>query len=211
MRISQGNSPSARGRSLPLTAAFGFRLAAILAAILAIAVPGVHAEEIGFLLSPPPTASLAPPAIEGIRLPLSERWRASYGLGLAEETALTWTAVRSDQTLAYGTRSDGEVRRDWRHFLGLEYAPFEGFSLLGGIAKAGGLSGGKGSSTSPTGYERLRLNLGARWRSEDWGIDGSFAFIPTGAGRVPSDASFLPGSGGGGSTYYLSLTVSRRF
>lgn len=207
MRTFQGNSPSARGRSLPLAAILSLSLSAI----LAIAIPVVHAEEIGFVLSPPPTASLAPPAIEGFRLPLSDRWRASYGLGLAQETGLTWTAARFDQTLAFGTRSDGEVRRDWRHFLGLEYSPVQSISLLGGIAKAGGLSGGKGSSTSPTGYERLRLNLGARWRGEDWGIDGSFAFIPTGAGRVPSDASFLPGTGGGGSTYYLSLSVSRRF
>ena len=82
---------------------------------------------------------------------------------------------------------------------------------MGGIAKAGGLWGGKGSSASPTGYEKLRLNAGARWRSENWGIDGTFAFIPTGAGRVPSDASFVPGGGGGGSTYFLSLSLSRRF
>lgn len=207
MRTSKGNRPSGRGRARFLAAA----LPLFLGATLAVAVAESGAEELAIILSPPPSASLAPPSIEGIRLPLSERWKASYGLGLAEETGMTWTAARFDQSLAFGTRHDGEFRNDWRHFLGLEYAPTGGVSLLGGIAKAGGLSGGKGSSTSPTGYERLRLNLGARWRSEDWGVDGSFSFIPTGVGRVPSDAPFLPGSGGGGSTYYLSLTFSRRF
>lgn len=169
------------------------------------------AEDLAVVLSPPPTANLVPPSIEGFRLPLSSRWKASYGLGLADETGLSWSAVRYDQTLAFGTRRDGETRNEWRHFFGLEYAPFGGFSFVGGIAKAGGLWGGKGSSTSPTGYEKLRLNAGARWRGEDWGIDGSFAFIPTGAGRVPSDAAFVPGGGGGGATYFLSLSLSRRF
>ena len=33
-----------------------------------------------------------------------------------------------------------------------------------GIAKAGGVGGKKEANLAPTGYERLRLNTGARWR-----------------------------------------------
>lgn len=189
-------------------------LPSLLGAMLAIASAASAqqaASDFAPILSPPPSANLLSPAVEGFRLPLSERWKASYGLGLADDTGLTWQAQRFDQTLAFGTRHDGETRNDWRHFLGLEYAPFEGFSFLGGLAKAGGLWGGKGSSTSPSGYEKLRLNAGARWRGEDWGVDGSFAFIPTGVSRVPSDAAFFPGGGGGGATWFLSLSISRRF
>ena len=211
MRMRSGTVPFGR-----TTAAI---LPFLLGAMLAVAVPGAFAQsisqgvtqDIAPILSPPPSASLVPPSIEGIRLPLTSRWRASYGLGLADETGLTWSAMHFDQTLAFGTRSDGESRNEWRHFFGLEYAPFGGFSFIGGIAKAGGIWGGKGTSTAPTGYEKLRLSAGARWRGEDWGVDGSFAFIPTGAGRMPSDASFVPGGGGGDATYFLSLSVSRRF
>lgn len=207
MRRFTERSPSGRRSFAPVAVV----ALMVIAALAALPASQARAEEMAVLLSPPPSASLAPAAIEGIRLPLSSRWKASYGLGLAADTGLTWTTARFDQSLAFGTRHDGAVREDWRHFLGLEYEAVDGFSVMGGIAKAGGLSGGKANSTSPTGYERLRLNAGARWRGEAWGIDGSFSFIPTGAARVPSDASFLPGTGGGGSTYYLSLTVSRRF
>jgi hypothetical protein len=207
MRSRKNRSASIHGRFLAPVALPVLALGLLLTSLV---LPG-HAEELDLVLAPPPSASLAPPAIEGFRLPLSSRWKASYGLGLADETALSWSLVRYDQTLAFGTRRDGERRDDWRHFLGLEFAPFDGFSFVGGIAKAGGLSGNKGSSASPTGYERLRLNAGARWHDEDWSVDGAFSFIPTGASRVPSDASFVPGTGGGGSTYFLSLSVSRRF
>ena len=149
--------------------------------------------------------------IHGFSRRIAPRLRASYGVGLAEETDLTSTLLRYDHTLAYGTRSDRSSRDNWRHFLGLEYSPLKNFSVMGGIAKkAGGLNGNRGGF-SPTGYERLRLNAGMRWAVEDWSVDGLFAFIPTGASRYPGDASYVPGTGSSGATYFLSLSVSRRF
>lgn len=148
------------------------------------------------------------PRIYGIAQPIAPRWKASYGLGRTDETALSSAFLRLDDFLDSGVLDSRGSRDNWRHFLGLEYAPMNGVVLLGGIAKSGGI---KNASITPTGYERLRLNTGARWRGDDWGLDGSFAFIPTGAGRVPGDAGFFPGMGGSGSTWLLSLTVSRRF
>jgi len=153
----------------------------------------------------------AMPRIYGVSHPLTPRWKASYGLGLADETALSSSFLRLDELLESGELDARGARENWRHFLGLEYAPFRGMALLGGIAKSGGINGNKGASLAPTGYERLRLNTGARWRGESWGLDGSFSFIPTGATRLPNDASFFPGMGGSGPTWLLSLTVSRRF
>lgn len=148
--------------------------------------------------------------LHGITRNIAPRWKASYGLGLADQTDLTSTMLRFDQTLAYGTRSDSASRESWRHFLGLEYSPLPGFSLLGGVAKSTGRSGSRGSGL-PTGYERLRLNAGARWASGDWGVESGFSFIPTGVGRIPGDAGYLPGMGNSSSTYLFSLTFTRRF
>lgn len=209
MRTSTGPCAIRRVAAAAVFTFFG----AMLAGATAASAQQVE-HDLTSVLSPPPSSSLVPASIDSIRLPLApdSKWKASYGLGRADETALTWQAQRFDQTLAFGTRHDGETRNEWRHFLGVEYAPVEGFSFLGGFAKAGGLWGGKHGSTAPSGYEKLRFNAGARWRNEDWGVDGSFSFIPTGVGRAPSDASFFPGGGGGGgATYFLSLSVSRRF
>ena len=152
-----------------------------------------------------------PVELHGVTRALAPGWTASYGIGLADETALSWSYLRYDSTLSYGASGDAASRDNWRHFLGVEYAPVEGMTLLGGIAKAGGMTGNKGAGLSPTGYERLRLSTGARWRGESWGIDGTFSFIPTGATRVPGDAGFLPGMGNSEATYLFSLTISRRF
>ena len=149
--------------------------------------------------------------IHGISRTIAPGWTASYGVGLAEETSLSSSYLRFDQTLAYGTRNDRTSRDNWRHFLGVEYSPVEHFSFLGGIAKASGITGYRGASTSPTGYERLRLNAGARWVGENWGLDGSFSFIPNGASRFPGDAGYIPGLGDSDPTFFFSLTVSRRF
>lgn len=150
----------------------------------------------------------ASPPVYGLTRSLVPGLRATYGLGLAEETNLNAMFLRFDRMLLEADPADRSSRDLWRHFLGVEYAPANGVALLGGIAKSGGAGGG---NFSPTGYERLRLSTGARWRGEDWGLDGSFAFIPTGATRYPGDAGFLPGTGGSGSTWLLSLTISRRF
>lgn len=147
--------------------------------------------------------------IHGFSRSFAPRWKASYGLGLVEETNLTSSILRYDQTLGYGTRSDRAQRETWRHFLGVEYSPFRSFSVLGGIAKSGG---NNRASFSPTGYEKLRINAGLRWSfAENWGVDGSFSFIPTGASRLPNDTFYVPGMGSSDPTYFLSLSVSRRF
>jgi hypothetical protein len=148
--------------------------------------------------------------LHGLTRVIAPHWKASYGLGLAEQTDLTSAMLRFDHTLAYGTRSDTVSRDHWRHFLGVEYTPAPGFSLIGGFAKSSGKSGGA-SSGLPSGYERLRFNTGARWRSGDWGIESGFSFIPSGAGRLPGDAGYLPGMGSSSSTYLFSLSFSRRF
>ena len=150
------------------------------------------------------------PRIYGVARPLAAGWKASYGVGLADETALSSAFLRLDELLDSGELDARGSRENWRHFLGLEFVPMKGLALLGGIAKAGGLNGKKDASLAPTGYERLRLNTGARWRGEDWGLDGSFSFIPTGADQIPVDAGYFPGTGGSGPTWLMSLTVSRR-
>ncbi|MFN2377826.1 MAG: hypothetical protein ABR538_14925 [Candidatus Binatia bacterium] len=150
----------------------------------------------------------ASPPVYGLTRSLVPGLRATYGLGLADETNLNAMFLRFDRALLEADPADRSSRDLWRHFLGVEFAPADGVALLGGIAKSGGSGGG---NFSPTGYERLRLSTGARWRGTDWGLDGSFAFIPTGATRYPGDAGFLPGTGGSGSTWLLSFTVSRRF
>jgi hypothetical protein len=151
------------------------------------------------------------PRIYGIARPLAPHWKASYGVGLADETSLSSAFLRLDELIDSGELDSRGSRENWRHFLGVEYAPMNGLALLGGIAKSGGINGRKEASLAPTGYERLRLNTGARWRGQNWGLDGSFSFIPTGANRVPGDAGFFPGMGGSGPTWLFSFTVSRRF
>ncbi|MFN2427893.1 MAG: hypothetical protein ABR587_15760 [Candidatus Binatia bacterium] len=153
----------------------------------------------------------AMPRIYGVSQPLAPRWKATYGLGLAAETSISSAFLRLDELIDSGQLDARAARENWRHFLGLEFSPMEGTAIMGGIAKAGGINGNKGAGLAPTGYERLRLNTGARWRGRSWGLDGSFSFIPNGATRFPGDASFFPGMGGSGSTWLLSLTVSRRF
>lgn len=164
----------------------------------------------------PPSPVLAPAPSEPIEIhgfshAFAPHWNASYGFGLADQTALSWDYLRYDQTLGYASGGNAMTRDGWRHFLGLEYKPIDSVALVGGIAKASGITGNKGASLSPTGYERLRLNVGARWRGENWGLDTSFCFIPTGATRVPGDAGYFPGMGDSASTYLFAVTVSRRF
>jgi hypothetical protein len=189
---------------------------ALLAGVLvSSAIAGVRTVSAGEAFDPPvsPLITFAPslsnfaePSMHGISRTFAPRWKASYALGRNEDTDLTAALVRYDQTLAYGTRSDAASRDSWRHFLGVEYQAGDGVSLLGGIAKSNG-----NASLAPTGYEKLRLNAGARWRGQSWGLDGAFSFIPTGASRYPGDSGYIPSAGGSGMTYLFSLTVSRRF
>lgn len=151
------------------------------------------------------------PAIYAMTHALGSGWKASYGLGLAEHAALAAAFAHFDETFADDALSPRRWQDNWRHYLGLEFEPVDGLTLLAGILKAGTISGTKGSALAPTGYERLRLNTGARWRNEDWGLDGSFCFIPSGAERMPADAGVLPGTGDSGPTWLFSLTLSRRF
>jgi len=198
-----------------VVSAYGVALVASPAAAQEVLPPAVQpfVEPAPFLFH---GADSSPVEIRGVTRALAPRLSASYGLGLADETALSAEFLRHDQTLAFGTRSDGASRENWRHFLGLQYAPTDSVSLVGGIAKLGGVAGGKGASLSPTGYERLRFNSGAHWNwdglgLEGWAADTSFSFIPTGANRVPSDAGFFPGMGNSSATWLFSFTVSRRF
>lgn len=150
----------------------------------------------------------------GISQSFASGWRASYGFRFANEEAVRpWSANLLDHSLwanGTGLRSDSA---DWRHFLGLEYSPTSELAFQGGIAKRGGANGDKDASLYPTGYEKLRVNAGARWRRGDWGLDSFFAFIPWGASRVPGDANYFPNQteGDSGFTYLFALTVSRRF
>lgn len=152
------------------------------------------------------TGADAPPVL-GITRSLAPRWKASYGLGPASETSLA-SALRFDRA---AFAADVDPRENWRHFLGVEFDATRGVSFLGGIAGAGPIGGGRNARLAPSGYEKLRLSTGARWRGQDWGLDSSFSFIPTGAGRAPGDAGFFPGAGDAGPTWLLSFAVSRRF
>ena len=163
-----------------------------------------------------PGAYAGAPAIYGTSRLLANGWKATYGIGDADDTALYSTFLRLEE-FRHRDELEGRMSRDnWRHFLGVEYEPVRSFSLIGGIAKASGVSNSKGIALAPTGYERLRLNTGLRWRGDDWGLEGwgvdtSFSFIPTGAVRVLGDSGFMPGMGDSGPTWLMSLTVSRRF
>lgn len=163
-----------------------------------------------------PGAFAGAPAVYGTSRAVASRWKATYGIGDAADTSLMSAFLRLEEFRHRDEIEDRSSRENWRHFLGVEYEPIRSFSLLGGIAKSSGVNGNKGIALAPTGYERLRLNTGARWRGdtfglEGWGVDGSFSFIPTGATRVPGDAGFMPGMGDSGPTWLFSLTVSRRF
>jgi len=183
------------------------------ALVMAVALPATAPAQ-NFIAPPSPVLAPAPSEpveIRGVTHSFAPRWNASYGLGLADQTALSWDFLRYDQTLGYASGGNAMSRDNWRHFLGIEYKPVDSVALLGGIAKASGITGNKGASLSPTGYERLRLNVGARWRGESWGLDSSFCFIPTGATRFPGDSGYFPGIGDSAATYLFSITVSRRF
>lgn len=148
----------------------------------------------------------------GVSRALGMNWTASYSmLVLNDESLRPWSAGWLEQRYsAWGTSINGGAR-DWRHFLGLQYAPTDQVAFVGGVAKAGGVDGGKGAGLMPSGYEKLRLNAGARWRSGDWGLDGAFSFIPGGPSRFPSDAAYISGGGNSGPTYLFALTLSRQF
>lgn len=157
----------------------------------------------------------AMPRIYGMSHRLAPGWKASYGLGLADETALSSAFLRLDELIDSGELNMRGARENWRHFLGLEYSPVAGLDVLGGISKSSGVNG-KGGGYAPTGYDRLRLNSGLRWRGdqwglEGWGIDSAFSFIPNGPTRWPGESGYLPGMGGTGPTWLMSLTVSRQF
>jgi hypothetical protein len=163
-----------------------------------------------------PGAFAGAPAVYGTSRLLAPGWKATYGVGDADDTALYSMFMRLEE---FRHRDDlgGRLSRDnWRHFLGLEYSPVRSFSFIGGIAKSTGVNGKKGVALAPTGYERLRFNTGLRWRGDDWGYEGwgvdtSFSYIPTGAVRLMGDAGYMPGVGDSGPTWLMSLTVSRRF
>jgi hypothetical protein len=163
-----------------------------------------------------PGAYAGAPAVYGTSRLLAPGWKATYGIGDADDTALYSTFLRLEE-FRHRDELEGRMSRDnWRHFLGIEYEPVRSFALVGGIAKSSGVNSPKGIALAPTGYERLRLNTGLRWRGDDWGFDGwgvdtSFSFIPTGATRVLGDSGFMPGMGDSGPTWLMSLTVSRRF
>jgi hypothetical protein len=156
--------------------------------------------------------------VYGTSRAFAHNWKATYGIGDADDTTLYSQFLRLEEFRHRDELEDRFSRDNWRHFLGIEYEPVRSFSLLGGIAKSSGANGrgGLALALAPTGYERLRLSSGVRWRGDDWGfegwnVDSSFSYIPTGATRVPGDAGFVPGMGGSGPTWLMSLTVSRRF
>jgi hypothetical protein len=201
-------------------------LAATLPLLLALFAGSAAAQNARFLegsieetLAEPkllPGAYAGAPAVYGTSRLLAPGWRATYGIGDADDTALYSTFLRLEE-FRHRDELEGRMSRDnWRHFLGIEYEPVRSFAFVGGIAKSSGVNGRKGIALAPTGYERLRFNTGLRWRGDDWGFDGwgvdtSFSFIPTGATRVLGDSGFMPGMGDSGPTWLMSLTVSRRF
>src|SRR5690349_13282108 len=119
-----------------------------------------------------PGAFAGAPAIYGTSRLLAPGWKATYGIGDADDTALYSTFLRLEE-FRHRDELEGRMSRDnWRHFLGIEYEPVRSFSLIGGIAKSSGVTNSKGIALAPTGYERLRLNTGLRWRGDDWGLEG---------------------------------------
>jgi hypothetical protein len=159
------------------------------------------------------TAYEKPPAFYlGVARPLTSVWRASWGVLLPGDEGPVvpgWDAFHVDLA-----RHEAKLRRrrnpeNWRHFLGLEYTGVDGVTLLGGVAKSGWNRGG---GPTPTGYEGVRLNVGARWRGKVWGVESHFAWIPGGADGVPRDAFFMPNSrDDSGPAYLMSLTLTARF
>ena len=205
---------ASRHRSASRLAAIAAALACGLSVLVAVEAPAQQFSAETPAISTLPLlydTGAGMPRVYGVTRPLAPGWKASYGLGLADETALSTAFLRLDELFDSGELDARGSRENWRHFLGLEFAPMNGVALLGGIARAGGVNGHKGAALAPTGYERLRLSTGARWRGDQWGLDGSFAFIPTGVDHAPNDAGFFPGMGDSGPTWLLSLTVSRRF
>lgn len=163
-----------------------------------------------------PGAFAGAPAVYGTSRLLAPGWKATYGVGDADDTALYSMFMRLEEFRHRDELGERRSRDNWRHFLGLEYSPVRSFSFVGGIAKSTGVNGKKGVALAPTGYERFRFNTGLRWRGDDWGFDGwgidsSFSYIPTGAVRLMGDAGYMPGVGDSGPTWLMSLTVSRRF
>lgn len=152
---------------------------------------------------------VATPFLYGVSRAFAPRLQAIYGLGLADETSLSNAFLRLDEQFAIDPLSDRYSRDNWRHFLGMQLDAGDGFLLHGGVAKSSGVSGNR--FVYPTGYERLRLSTGARWKGEDWGLDSSFSFIPTGATRVPGDAGFVPGMGQSEATWLFAFSVVRWF
>jgi hypothetical protein len=163
-----------------------------------------------------PGAFAGAPRVYGTSRPLGQGWRATYGLGDADETSLYSTFLRLEEFREEDVLAGRTSRDNWRHFLGIEYQPLRSFTLLGGIAKSSGTKSNKDIALAPTGYERLRFNTGLRWRGDEWGFEGwgldtTFSFIPTGATRVMGDGGFMPGIGNSSATWLMSLTISRRF
>lgn len=148
----------------------------------------------------------------GVARPLFPDWNASLGLILDGTDGIGepgWSALHVDRL-----SGEDELRRrrdpaNWRHFLGVEYTGVQDFTFLGGVARSGWNRGG---GPTPTGYEGVRMNVGARWRGETWGFESHFAWIPGGAKGAPDDASFFPGhEDGSGPDFLLSLTLTARF
>jgi hypothetical protein len=190
-----------------------FALATVPAATIAAAQDATIASAQGMPVAPAMVAGpdFAMPLIYGVSRPFAPRWKATYGLGFADETTLWSSFLKLDELRASDELSDRNSRDNWRHFLGLQYNAGRGFSLQGGVAKSSGMNGARGATLYPTGYEKLRLSTGARWRGDSWGLDGSFSYIPTGATRLPGDASFVPGMGSSGPTWLFALSISRTF
>ncbi|HEY2772722.1 MAG TPA: hypothetical protein VGK20_01590 [Candidatus Binatia bacterium] len=191
---------------------FAFLLCLGLAAATAHAqlLPTAKADDIVTAVPSAFAGAGATPALtREVTRAFAPRWRASFGF--LSDPEQTWNdIVRYDQTLAFGTSPDGATRDNWRQFLGFSYSPIDNVSLLGGIARSGGFLG-KGDGFSPTGYERLRVSSGLAWTVGDWGLGGSFSFIPAGAARVPGYEGYFPSQGSTSATMLFALTVTRHF
>ncbi|MFN2377825.1 MAG: OmpP1/FadL family transporter [Candidatus Binatia bacterium] len=148
----------------------------------------------------------------GITRGLFTAWKLSYGVRFLDSSVLSKSYIRYEQTPSANTPFVSDARDEWRHALGLEYAWSESLALLGGVSKANGIVGSKGTMPSSYDSRDWRLSTGVIWKGETWEVDGMFGYLFAGSRRVSAeDAMVFPGKYDSKPAYILSATVLRKF